>query len=244
MNAFSHHTSAPLSAIDTEIDGLVVAMGATLLVASPDPADRVATMLHLHRQGFRAADVSRLAERAIDKARELRDVFGLDSLGEALGAIGLAAIWASIVALACMFDPGEAQAHAIAAAPATAPEQGAPIWLLIMMFVFVAVVIERTVTAILVERGLAQLIEEEIERLRAQDDGMRPHAALTHAAPETDADADYANITAERQAMLAAGDGASRYDDILTAARTRKLEAEADMRHASLARSKAIGGAR
>ncbi len=63
-------------------------------------------------------------------------------------------------------------------------------------------------------------------------------------ARRADADADYANITAERQTALAASDGTSRYDDILAAARTRKLEAEVDMRHSSLARSKAIGGAR
>ncbi len=142
MQTLSHHPSASLSAIDIDTDGLVTAMGATLLVAAPDPADRAATMLHLHRQGFRAGDVSRLTERAIDKAHELRDVFGVNSLGEALGAIGLAATWASIIALACLFDPGEAQAHAIAAAPAAAPEQGVADLAIVMIFVFVAVAVD------------------------------------------------------------------------------------------------------
>ncbi|CAN2532572.1 hypothetical+protein [Methylocapsa aurea] len=246
MQTLSHRPSAPLPALDTETDGLVTAMGATLLVAAPDPADRAATMLHLHRQGFRAGDVSRLAERAIDKARELRRLFGSEvfrseAFGETLGAIGLALTWASIVALACLFDPGEAQAHVITAPPAP-QEPGVAIWPLAALFGFAAIAVAGVVVTTIKAERAARELDAELDELLASLDGTRRPAPVEPGEPE--ADADYANITAERQTALDASYDASRYDDILAAARMRKLEAEVDLRRASLARSKAIGGAR
>lgn len=200
--------------LEEEADGLVVAMAATLVAEPLDPADHVGAMLRLHRTGFRAGDVSRLADRAIEKAREFREFFGLDSLGEALGAIGLVLTWASIVALACMFDPGEAAAQTISP---TSPIDEAR--------ASVAVAAAALVSAVLV--AFAACVAWAIAaaaRLRKSPAGNDANArgdAQTNLR-EPDADADYENVMTRRKAAFDEGRGASRYDDILADALRRR----------------------
>jgi hypothetical protein len=128
------HSHPALDALSPDDFGRVTAMAAAL---PPDIrlADESEVMLHLHRSRFEAAQIAVLVPFVVEKARELRELFGLGSLGEALGAMGFALTLLSFSLLACVLDPSEADAaEAIATASFDAPLIALPGAILLSFF--------------------------------------------------------------------------------------------------------------
>jgi hypothetical protein len=119
------HSHPALDALSPDDFGRVTAMAAAL---PPDIrlADESEVMLHLHRSRFEAAQIAVLVPFVVEKARELRELFGLGSLGEALGAMGFALTLLSFSLLACVLDPSEADAAEAIATAAAAGESAGP----------------------------------------------------------------------------------------------------------------------